>query len=50
MLETLERGTLLAVWHRWVRFQAIAERRRSIVDTELAFTPRSAVPEAQAVM
>lgn len=25
-------------------------RRRSIVETELAFTPRSAVPEAQAVM
>jgi hypothetical protein len=29
---------------------SIAERRLSMVDTELAFMPRSAVPEAQAVI
>jgi len=33
----------------WVQFQAIAKRQRSIVETEFAFLPRSAVPEAQAV-
>ena len=35
---------------RWAQFQLIAERRRSMVETELAFMPRSAVPLAQAVM
>jgi hypothetical protein len=35
---------------RCEQFQLMEDRRRSIVETVFAFMPRSAVPDAQAVM
>jgi hypothetical protein len=50
MTVAMARSLRSSVMPRWVQFQPMAARRRSMVETLLGFAPRSAAPEAQAVM